>query len=42
LIERLANARLLSGIDFAGSGSPHAAAVALFHQWYRDGFLHLG
>jgi 50S ribosomal protein L16 3-hydroxylase len=40
LIKRLANARHLSGVDIAGSDPPRAAA--LFHRWYRDGFLHLG
>ena len=40
VIKRLANARHLSGASFAGS--TRAAAVTLFHQWYRDGFLHLG
>jgi 50S ribosomal protein L16 3-hydroxylase len=40
VIRRLANARHLSGASFAGSTRP--AAVAQFHQWYRDGFLHLG
>jgi 50S ribosomal protein L16 3-hydroxylase len=42
VIKRLANARHLSGVNFAGSNSTRAAAVALFHRWYRDGFLHLG
>ena len=40
VIKRLANARHLSGASFAGP--IRAAGVALFHQWYRDGFLHLG
>jgi 50S ribosomal protein L16 3-hydroxylase len=38
VIKRLANARHLSGASVAGSTR---AAVAQFHQWYRDGFLHL-
>jgi 50S ribosomal protein L16 3-hydroxylase len=42
VIKRLANARHLSGVKLAGSNSTRAAAVALFHRWYRDGFLHLG
>jgi 50S ribosomal protein L16 3-hydroxylase len=42
VIKRLANARHLSGVKLAGSNSTGAAAVALFHRWYRDGFLHLG
>ena len=42
VIKRLANARHLSGVRLAGSKSTGAAAVALFHRWYRDGFLHLG
>jgi 50S ribosomal protein L16 3-hydroxylase len=41
VIKRLANARHLSGVKLAGSNSTHAATVALFHRWYRDGFLHL-
>jgi 50S ribosomal protein L16 3-hydroxylase len=40
VIKHLANARHLSGASFAGP--TRAAAVALFHQWYCDGFLHLG
>jgi len=40
VIKRLANARHLNGASFAGS--TRAAVVAQFHQWYRDGFLHLG
>ena len=40
LIKRLANARHLSAPSFAGS--TRAALVTLLHQWYRDGFLHLG
>jgi 50S ribosomal protein L16 3-hydroxylase len=40
VIKRLANARHLSGANFAGP--TRAAGVALFHRWYRDGFLHLG
>ena len=40
VIKRLANARHLSGVKLAGSSSTRA--VALFHRWYRDGFLHLG
>ena len=40
VIKRLANTRHLSGTSF--TGSTRAAAVAQFHQWYRDGFLHLG
>jgi 50S ribosomal protein L16 3-hydroxylase len=39
VIKRLANARHLSGASFAG---PTRAAAVLFHQWYCDGFLHLG
>ena len=39
VIKRLANARRLGGESFADSTR---AAVAQFHQWYRDGFLHLG
>ena len=42
VIKRLANARHLSGVKLAGSNSTRAAAVALLHRWYRDGFLHLG
>jgi 50S ribosomal protein L16 3-hydroxylase len=42
VIKRLANARHLSGSHLAGSNSTRAAVVALFHRWYRDGFLHLG
>jgi 50S ribosomal protein L16 3-hydroxylase len=42
VIKRLANARHLSGVTLAGSNSTLAAAVALLHHWYRDGFLHLG
>ena len=40
VIKHLANARHLSGASFAGPTRP--AAVALFHRWYCDGFLHLG
>jgi 50S ribosomal protein L16 3-hydroxylase len=40
VIKRLANARHLSAPSFAGS--TRAALVTLLHQWYRDGFLHLG
>ena len=42
VIKHLANARHLSGVRLAGSNSTRAAAVALLHRWYRDGFLHLG
>ncbi len=42
VIKRLANERQLSGVILAGANSTRAAAVALFHRWYRDGFLHLG
>jgi 50S ribosomal protein L16 3-hydroxylase len=42
MVKRLANTRHLSGTTFADSSSTRAAAVALFHRWYRDGFLHLG
>jgi 50S ribosomal protein L16 3-hydroxylase len=42
VIKRLANTRHLSGTNCAGSSSTRAATVALFHRWYRDGFLHLG
>ena len=42
VIKRLANARHLSGTDCTGSNSTRAATVALFHRWYRDGFLRLG
>jgi hypothetical protein len=39
-IKRLANARHLCAPSFAGS--TRAALLTLLHQWYRDGFLHLG
>lgn len=42
VIRRLANARHLTGAKLARSSSTRAAAVALLHRWYRDGFLHLG
>jgi len=42
ILMKLANSRHLGGIDVAGLGSRGAAAIALFHRWYRDGFLHLG
>jgi 50S ribosomal protein L16 3-hydroxylase len=42
VLMKLANARHLGGIDVAGLGPRGAAATALFHRWYRDGFLHLG
>jgi 50S ribosomal protein L16 3-hydroxylase len=42
VIRHLANARHLSGVKLAGANPTRAAAVALFHRWYRDGFLHLG
>jgi 50S ribosomal protein L16 3-hydroxylase len=42
LIKRLANARHLSGAEVAGPSMSRATAAALFHRWYRDGFLHLG
>src|SRR5260370_31163416 len=40
VIKRLANSRHLSGTSF--TSSTRAVAVALFHRWYCDGFLHLG
>jgi 50S ribosomal protein L16 3-hydroxylase len=42
LIRHLANARHLNGAALAGSNLPRGEAMALFHRWYRDGFLHLG